>query len=163
MQKYRALLWAAVFLYSMAWDMAQSFASCYNKTESDGDCTMTKTARLALGALISCMLVCGGVLFLPKEGGTIACITRNGSLLYEIDLNKETKQRYIEITAEDGTLLNRISVEPGRIRVEHANCPDQVCVEQGWIQDSALPIVCLPNKLIIEITGGEEGADAVTT
>ena len=143
--------------------MAQSFASCYNKAESDGDCTMRKSARLALGVLIACVLVCCGMLFLPQKGGTIACITRNGSLLYEIDLRKETKQRYIDITDEDGTLLNRISVEPGRIRVEHANCPDQVCVNQGWIHDSALPIVCLPNKLIIEITGGEEGADAVTT
>lgn len=147
----------------MVWDMAQSFASCYNKAESDGDCTMTKSAKLALGALTACVFLCCGALLLPKEGGTIACITRNGVLLYELDLTKETKQRYIDITAEDGTLLNRISVEPGRIRVEHANCPDQVCVNQGWIQDSALPIVCLPNKLIIEITGGEEDADAVAT
>ena len=143
--------------------MAQSFASCYNKAESDGDCTMTKTAKLVLGALIACVLVCGGALFLPKENGTMARITRDGNLLYEIDLRKETKQRYIDITAEDGTILNRISVELGRIRVEHANCPDQICVNQGWIHDNALPIVCLPNKLIIEITGGEEEADAVAT
>ena len=124
---------------------------------------MTKSEKLALGTLIACVLLCCGALFLPEEGGTIARITRDGILLHEIDLKKETKQRYIDITAEDGTLLNRISVEPGRIRVEHANCPDQVCVKQGWIQDSALPIVCLPNKLLIEITGGEERADAVTT
>lgn len=141
--------------------MVQSFASCYNKAESEGDYTMTKSAKLALGALLACLLVCCGALFLPKGSGNIACITQDGVLLYEIDLKKENEQRYIDITAEDGTLLNRISVEPGRIRVEYANCPDQVCVNQGWIQDSALPIVCLPNKLIVEITGSGEGADAV--
>ena len=124
---------------------------------------MTKSAKLALGALTACVLLCCGALLLPEGDGTSARITRNGVLLYEIDLQKEAGQRYIDITTEDGTILNRISVEPGRIRVEHANCPDQVCVNQGWIQDSALPIVCLPNKLIIEITGGEEGTDAVTT
>ena len=64
--------------------MAQSFASCYNKAESDGDCTMKRSAKLALGTLIACVLVCGGALLLPKEGGTIACITWDGSLFLTV-------------------------------------------------------------------------------
>ena len=124
---------------------------------------MTKQVKLGLGILIAAVLLCCAVIFLPKGSGTVVHITQDGILLYEIDLEKETAQRYIDITAEDGTLLNRICIEPGRIRVEEANCPDQVCVNQGWIKDSALPIVCLPNKLILESTGGEGAADAITT
>ena len=124
---------------------------------------MTKQVKLGLIILTAAVLLCCAAIFLPKGSGTIAHITQDGVLLYEINLKKETAQRYIDITAEDGTILNRICIEPGRIRVVEANCPDQVCVNQGWIKDSALPIVCLPNKLILEITGGEETADAITT
>lgn len=123
---------------------------------------MTKSVKLALGVLVAAVILCCGALLLPRGSGTVARITQDGIVLHEIDLQKETTPRYIDLTAEDGTLLNRIAIEPGRIRVEHANCPDQVCVNQGWIRDSALPIVCLPNKLVIEITGGEGAPDAVT-
>ena len=59
---------------------------------------------------------------------------------------------------------NTIQAEPGRIRVSHADCPDQVCVHQGWISSAAVPIVCLPNRLVIEITthSAQEDLDAVT-
>ena len=124
---------------------------------------MKKQVKFGLGILISAVVLSCMALLIPKGQGATARITLDGVLLYEIDLEKETQQRCIEITSEDGILLNQICVEPGRIRVAQANCPDQVCVNQGWIMDSALPIVCLPNKLIIEITGGEEIADAVTT
>ena len=124
---------------------------------------MTKQFKFGLGILIIAVLLCCAAIFLPQKSGTMAHITLDGVLLYEIDLEKETAQRYIDIKAEDGIILNRICIEPGRIRVEEANCPDQVCVNQGWIKDSALPIVCLPNKLILEITGGESAADAITT
>ena len=56
--------------------------------------------------------------------------------------------------------IMRILVEPGRIRVSQANCPDQVCVEMGAISDGTVPIVCLPHKLVIEIVGGAEALDA---
>ena len=57
-------------------------------------------------------------------------------------------------------LTNTILVEPGRIRVSEADCPDQICVHQGFISDGTTPIVCLPNKLIIQIIGGGEALDA---
>ena len=51
-------------------------------------------------------------------------------------------------------------MEQGRIRVSQADCPDQVCVDQGWIADGTVPIVCLPHKLVIEIVGGGSAFDA---
>ena len=57
---------------------------------------------------------------------------------------------------------NTILVEQGRIRVIEANCPDQVCVDQGWISNGTVPIVCLPHKLMIQIVGGGEALDAAT-
>ena len=53
--------------------------------------------------------------------------------------------------------------EPGRIRVSHSDCPSQDCVRTGWVSRSGGQIVCLPNRLIITITGSDAPeADAVT-
>ena len=35
--------------------------------------------------------------------------------------------------------------------MESASCPDGLCVHQGAISDGLLPIVCLPNKVQIQI------------
>ena len=53
-----------------------------------------------------------------------------------------------------------VEITGGRIRVRRANCPDQVCVRQGWISDSSVPVVCLPHQVVIQITGGEGDVDA---
>ncbi|NBI08777.1 NusG domain II-containing protein [Colidextribacter sp. OB.20] len=80
-----------------------------------------------------------------------ARITRDGVLLEEIDLDKVAEP--YSFTLEDGSGTNTVQVEKGRIRVSEADCPDQVCVSQGWISNGTAPIVCLPHKLMIEITG----------
>ena len=51
-----------------------------------------------------------------------------------------------------------VELAPGRVRMYSANCPDQVCVHQGWVSDGAAPLVCLPNGLVIQLEGGGEDA-----
>lgn len=46
-----------------------------------------------------------------------------------------------------------------RVRVIEADCPDQIDVKQGYISRVGEIIVCLPNKLIIEIKGLAEEDD----
>ena len=61
---------------------------------------------------------------------------------------------------EDG--YNVIEVERGRIRVAEADCPDQVCVRQGWISNSVVPIACLPHRLVIQLDSDGGGVDGMT-
>ena len=84
-----------------------------------------------------------------------ARITRDGVLLEEIDLDKVEEPR--SFVLEDGSGTNTVQMEKGRIRILEAHCPDQVCVNQGWISSGAVPIICLPHRLIIEIV--EAGGD----
>ena len=70
----------------------------------------------------------------------------------EIDLDRVAEPR--SFTLEDGSGTNTVQVERGRIRVSAADCPDQVCVKQGWISGGAVPIICLPHRLTIEIVDG---------
>ena len=69
------------------------------------------------------------------------------------------QQTGINVYVRERDRVNRL-VEPGRIRVESADCPDKVCVNQGYISDGTVPIACLPHKLIIRIEGGDSGLDA---
>lgn len=99
------------------------------------------------------LLGCGGFLLLRSSGqaGSIAEIRIDGELYQSIDLDAVTVPYEIEIRTEYGE--NTVCVAHGQISVTHADCPDQICVEQGAIEDSAIPIVCVPHHLVIEIGG----------
>ena len=56
-----------------------------------------------------------------------------------------------EFTLADERGSNVIRAEHGRIAVVAADCPDKICVNAGWLSDSASPIVCLPHRLVIRI------------
>lgn len=90
-----------------------------------------------------------------------ARITLDGEVLEEIDLTAVAEVYTLELDGPAG-FSNLVEVSPGQIRVREAGCPDQVCVNQGAISDSAAPIVCLPNKLVIEIVGGGDSLDGAT-
>ncbi|MCD6181608.1 MAG: NusG domain II-containing protein [Candidatus Cloacimonetes bacterium] len=45
-------------------------------------------------------------------------------------------------------------IENRRVRMLHSDCPNQLCVKQGW--STGLPIICVPNHIIIRIQSGEE-------
>ena len=40
-------------------------------------------------------------------------------------------------------------IKAHQIRMLEAECPDNTCVHMGWL-DSTVPIVCLPNRLVIQ-------------
>lgn len=127
---------------------------------------MNKSAKLILAALLLAVAACAAVLLLmPQEepDHPVARITLNGTLVGEIDLTLDAAALPHPFTYEGpGGFTNTVEFEPGRVRVSEAGCPDQVCVNQGWISDGTTPIVCLPNKLIIEIVGGGDSLDAAT-
>ena len=65
------------------------------------------------------------------------------------------------IETEEGR--NHLVIEGGKASIVEADCPDGICVKQGTISRTGQTIVCLPHKLVIEITGKaeENGLDAV--
>ena len=111
-------------------------------------------------ALVLLAAALSAAALLPRDGGTqapVARITRDGVLVEEIPLDGIQEPR--SFTLEDASGSNRVEVEAGRIRIAQADCPDQICVKQGWVSDGTMPIVCLPHRLMIEIVGGGGGLD----
>uniref|UniRef100_UPI004057B649 NusG domain II-containing protein n=1 Tax=Acetatifactor sp. TaxID=1872090 RepID=UPI004057B649 len=91
---------------------------------------------------------------LPTSHTMIADIYCNGELLQSIPLNTVTESYTFTITGEN-QCRNEIEVRPGSIGIISADCPDKLCVKQGFIDSSLLPITCLPNKLVIQIRTDE--------
>ncbi|MDQ2087146.1 NusG domain II-containing protein [Herbivorax sp. ANBcel31] len=55
-----------------------------------------------------------------------------------------------------------IHAENGRIKFYKSDCPNQVCVNSGWISKKGEMAVCLPYQIIIKIEGADSGVDIVT-
>lgn len=79
-----------------------------------------------------------------------ADIYQDGKLLRSLTLEKDTESYMITITAPDGG-SNIIEVRSGEIGIISADCPDKLCVKQGFRHNSLLPIICLPHRLVIQI------------
>ena len=122
---------------------------------------MNKKTTALLGALLLVVGISGAAIFFGGGSGTTAVISQNGVVLHRIRLDTLIEPKTFHITGENGE-ENLVRVERGRVCMDSASCPDQVCVHQGFISNGTVPIVCLPNQLIIEITGGGTSLDAAT-
>lgn len=99
-------------------------------------------------------LIFSAVFLLLKSfgnAGTVADIYIDGELYKKIDLNAVAAAYDEKIETEYG--YNIIHVEHGGISVIEADCRDHICMNQGVINDDAVPIVCMPHRLVIEIEG----------
>ena len=66
------------------------------------------------------------------------------------------------ITIEEYGHYNRVEIKDGKVQMMEANCHNQLCVNQGAITTSNIPIVCLPNRVVVEIVDGEEEVDVLS-
>ncbi|MCD7837824.1 MAG: NusG domain II-containing protein [Clostridiales bacterium] len=59
-------------------------------------------------------------------------------------------------------VTNLVVIEDGAVHMEEADCPDQLCVKQGKIRYAGDSLICLPNRVVVEISGQDDQAlDAV--
>ncbi|MBQ7933664.1 MAG: NusG domain II-containing protein [Lachnospiraceae bacterium] len=84
------------------------------------------------------------------DRSVMADIYLDGKKLYSIDLSSVTENTTLELTGESG-ITNIIAIAPGRIGMLKADCPDKLCVKQGYCSAPCLPITCLPGKVVIQL------------
>ncbi len=120
----------------------------------------TRTWILILTAVAMASAAACLFLLFGKSTGQTAQVIRDGEVLYEINLSAVEEPYSFTVTGKDGG-VNVIEVEPGRIRVSDADCPDRICVHQGWLSTQSVPVVCVPHRLMIRLVSGT-GPDAYT-
>lgn len=81
-----------------------------------------------------------------------ATIKVDGEIHNTIDLPTTSEEKFI-IQTENGT--NTILVNNNEVNIVYADCKDELCIKQGSISKIGKTLICLPNKLIIEIKGDE--------
>jgi len=84
-----------------------------------------------------------------KDDEKNAIIQIEGEIYKTIPLTDE--EQTVEVTTDLGT--NLIKIHDNGVEIIDADCPDKVCVDTGFIDKHGASIVCLPNKLIVEIKG----------
>ncbi|NLW53037.1 MAG: NusG domain II-containing protein [Tissierellia bacterium] len=78
----------------------------------------------------------------------------NGEEIKKIQFSYEMIGKTYEIKTEFGR--NVIELGEDSVRVIEADCPDQLDVKQGAISRPGQLLVCLPNRLIVEIKAENE-------
>ncbi|WP_242992233.1 NusG domain II-containing protein [Faecalicatena contorta] len=114
---------------------------------------MIKKNDLILAGIIL-ILALAAVLFITltkKEGGEVV-VTVDGKVYKTLPLDKDTT---LSIEEESGH-YNVLEIKDGEVRMREANCPDKICVKHRAIHYNRESIVCLPNKVTVEIRGGKE-------
>lgn len=119
---------------------------------------MLKT-RHAIAAVTVLLLLCAAVSLLllrPGHPADTASIVLDGVCIRTIDLRTAPDQ---EFTVESDYGSNTVSIESGRLHITAADCPDQICVQSGWLTQAGLPLVCLPHRLVITLDAAAQTAD----
>ncbi|WP_425446573.1 NusG domain II-containing protein [Dethiothermospora halolimnae] len=78
----------------------------------------------------------------------------DGDVYKKIRFDSIKNNRFIEIKTKFG--YNKVEISDDKVRVVEADCPDKLDVKQGWIERPGEVIVCLPNRLVIQIVSEEE-------
>lgn len=74
---------------------------------------------------------------------------------YPLDVDKE-------IPTEGRETTNLLVIKDGKADVTEADCPDKLCVHQKAISKTNETIVCLPNKVVVQVIGaGESELDSI--
>lgn len=109
--------------------------------------------------LIGLLLIVAGVLYLVfvlgSGSGQWAIVCVDGEEIARYSLLEEGS-----FPVNGGT--NILHIEGGRACLTDANCPDKLCVKQGWIEYTGQRITCLPNHLTVSLEGVEEGMELVS-
>ncbi len=95
--------------------------------------------------VISALLLLSVNIF--SNRGITAIVTIDSKIVKKVDLTKNQTYQIDNITLE---------VKNKKIRVLYSDCPDKICTKKEFISKLGESIVCMPNKLIVEIGETDE-------
>lgn len=110
---------------------------------------MKKNDLLLLATVLIVAGVCFGMRLLQGGDGAVVTVRVDGEITERLELDKDQV-----LDVNGGT--NKIEIKDGKVHMREADCPDQLCVHQKSIQYNNESIICLPNKVVVQIESSEE-------
>lgn len=108
---------------------------------------------LFITALLAVVAVLGGCFFFLRGEGSSVTVKMDTQVVGVYSLSQD---RVVDIPSETGH--NRLVIRDGQAFMESATCPDGICVAHHPIHREGESIVCLPNKVVVTVTGEEQQA-----
>lgn len=104
---------------------------------------MKRRDWISAAVILAAALIIALVSKLTAEPAQALRITVNGEAYGIYDITEDQ-----EIKIND---TNICQIENGKVRMTGADCPDQICVHTAEISKDGGSIICLPNRIVLEI------------
>ena len=83
-------------------------------------------------------------------------VSADGEVVHEMELKNDHTREVYEFVDDQGH-ENTVVREGLIVYISDANCQDLLCVQQGQISEVGETLVCLPNRVLVEIVS--DGVD----
>ena len=131
-----------------------------NKNASDTASEMSASRSAHRGRagtlLIGALLLIGAALLLytriSSRKGSILQVRIDGQTVAEYPMGEDID---IILTGKDGG-TNHLIISDGQAWFSEASCPDHLCIGMGRIDKAGQSIICLPNRISVEVMGGRD-------
>ena len=114
------------------------------------------TVSLLMLVIAPSLLAGGG----SEDGPLQALIIVDGELFHKIPESKLFAGG--EYSFEAHELHYTVVYEGGSVRIEEADCPDQVCVKTGWLRSDGQISACVPGHVLVRMEGMPTLPDGVS-
>ena len=88
---------------------------------------------------------------LTTTTGQYVDITESGKYIGTFPLNSN---KIIELSN------NTVEISNGKVHMLNANCPDKLCMHQGYINNENSSIICLPNQVVVTVCKPDDALKA---
>ena len=118
--------------------------------------------------LISIVLWC--IITLSGKSGRVITVRVDGHLYgtYQLDADREiviepppAKEKNLKAGRKNVPWRNVLKIRSGQASMIEADCPDLICVHHRPISRQGESIVCLPHKVVVEVTGEKSAQSTI--
>ncbi len=99
-----------------------------------------------------------GPAFLSPVIGGLAQVSVDGQIVKTIQAAELAKSG--QFTMEANGFHYTVEFANGQVRIKTADCPDQVCVQTGWVSRLGQVAACVPGHLILSVDNAATPGDA---
>lgn len=107
---------------------------------------------ILIGTILLIAFITIFTLNIKRSNGSQVVITMDGKIYKTLSLDEDQN---LILKKENGS-ENMIEIKDGFVSMKDANCPDKLCVKHNKIHYNNETIVCLPNKVVLEIINANE-------
>lgn len=103
---------------------------------------------LTLAVIALCAWAVWQLVLKPAYPGQTVTIRQENQVLKTITLPVGHSETF---SLKPWDIDMELELSPGMARVMHSGCPDQICVNTGWLSYSGQSAVCMPNRVTVTI------------